>query len=161
MFTIAGGAIAAAAATWQMGDLSVPPMLLVYFVIYFIFGYLMFSAMYAAVGASANSDQEAQQMQMVILPFIIVPIIMMQMVIRNPGSPAAVGLSLFPLFTPILMFLRISIEPPPFWQIALSIVLLAVTTAGMIWICARIYRVGILMYGKRVTLPELVRWIRA
>ena len=160
MFSAAGGAMGAAAAAWEL-DLSVPPMLLVYFVIYFIFGYLMFSAMYAAVGACANSDQEAQQLQMVILPFIIVPIIMMQMVIRSPSSPQVMWLSLFPLFTPILMFLRISIEPPPFWQIALSIVLLAATTAGMIWICARIYRVGILMYGKRVTLPEMLRWIRA
>jgi ABC-2 type transport system permease protein len=73
----------------------------------------------------------------------------------------AVGMSLFPLFTPIMMFLRICLEPPPFWQIALSIALLAATTAAMIWMCARIYRIGILMYGKRVTLPEIVRWIQA
>jgi ABC-2 type transport system permease protein len=160
MFTAAGGAMGAAAAAWEL-DLSIPPMLLVYFVIFFIFGYLMFSSMYAAVGACSNSDQEAQQLQMVILPFILVPIIMMQMVVRNPSSPAAVWMSMFPLFTPILMFLRISIEPPPFWQIGLSIVLLMATTAFMIWMCARIYRVGILMYGKRVTLPEIARWIRA
>jgi ABC-2 type transport system permease protein len=160
MFSAAGGALGAAAAAWEL-DLSIPPMLLVYFVIFFIFGYLMFSSMYAAVGACSNSDQEAQQLQMVILPFILVPIIMMQMVVRNPSSPPAVWMSLFPLFTPILMFLRISIEPPPFWQIGLSIVLLMATTAFMIWMCARIYRIGILMYGKRVTLPEIVRWLRA
>jgi ABC-2 type transport system permease protein len=160
MFGVAGGTLAAAAATWEL-DLSIPTSLLVYFVIYFIFGYLMFSAMYAAVGASSNSDQEAQQLQMAILPFIIVPMASMQMVIRNPSGPVAVGMSLFPLFSPILMFLRICTEPPPVWQIALSFVLLAATTAGLVWMCARIYRVGILMYGKRATLPELIRWIRA
>jgi len=160
MFGAAGGAMAAAAANWNLGEISIPASLLVYFVIFFIFGYLMFAAMYAAVGACANSDQEAQQLQMVILPFIIIPIVMMQMVLRSPSSPMAVGMSLFPLFTPIMMFLRICIEPPPLWQIALSIALLAASTAGMIWICARIYRVGILMYGKRVTLPEMLRWIR-
>ncbi len=160
MFALAAGPTVAAAAG-KLDDLSVPPMLVVYFAIYFLLGYLLFSTMYAAVGASANSDQEAQQMQMIILPFIIVPMVMMSMVMRSPSSPVAVGMSLFPLFTPILMFLRITIQPPPFWQIALSIVLLAATNAGMIWMCARIYRVGILMYGKRVTLPELVRWIRA
>ncbi len=155
--TVAAYGLAAASA--QIGDISVPPMLYVYFLIYFILGYLLFSSMYAAVGASANSDQEAQQMQMVILPFIIVPVMLLQMIIRNPSSPTAVAMSLIPFFTPLLMFLRISVQTPPVWQIALSIALLAGTTAGMIWICARIYRVGILMYGKRVTLPELVRWI--
>src|ERR1022692_2226710 len=86
MFALAAGP-AVAAAAGKLDDLSVPPMLLVYFAIYFLLGYLLFSTMYAAVGASANSDQEAQQMQMVILPFIIVPMVMMSMVMRSPDSP--------------------------------------------------------------------------
>jgi len=160
MFSAAGGYISMAAAKFELGSLSVPPSLLVYFAIFFVLGYLLFSSMYAAVGAASNSDQEAQQMQLLILPFILVPIISMNMVIRNPSGAAAQGMSLFPLFTPILMFMRICVEAPPFPEIALSIALLALTTMGMMWLCGRIYRVGILMYGKRPTLPELVRWIQ-
>jgi len=84
----------------------------------------------------------------------------MNMVMRSPSSPVSVATSLFPFFTPILMFLRITVEQPPAWQLGLSIVIMIATIAAMMWICSRIYRVGILMYGKRPTLPEIIRWIR-
>ncbi len=81
-------------------------------------------------------------------------------VVNSPDSTLAVIASLIPLFTPFLMLLRIAIKTPPAWQIALGYVLTLALCAGMIWLCARIYRVGILMYGKRPTLKEIWRWVR-
>jgi ABC-2 type transport system permease protein len=81
-------------------------------------------------------------------------------VIKNPSGTLAVVLSLIPFFSPILMYLRIAVQMPPMWQIALSIVIMIATTAFLTWIVAKIYRVGILMYGKKPTIPELVRWLR-
>jgi ABC-2 type transport system permease protein len=160
MFLASGGALGAMAIKADLGDISVSPLLMVFFVTYFVLGYMLYSAMFAALGAAVNSEQEAQQLQMVVVWMLIVPIMLMNLVMRNPSSPVVVACSLFPFFTPILMFLRITVQQPPAWQLALSIVLMVATTAGVMWICARIYRVGILMYGKRPTLPELIRWIR-
>jgi ABC-2 type transport system permease protein len=81
-------------------------------------------------------------------------------VIKNPNGGLATGLSLFPFFSPILMYLRITIQPPPAWQIALSIVIMIATIIVMVWLVSKIYRVGILMYGKKPTIPEIVRWLR-
>ena len=144
----------------QLGDLSVTPLMLIFFVVFFLLGYLLYSAMFAALGAAVNNEQEAQQLQILIVQFLILPVLLQQMVLRNPSSPWSVGLSLFPFFTPMLMFLRITVQTPPAWQIALSVVMLAATIVVVMWACARIYRIGILMYGKRPTLPELWRWMR-
>jgi ABC-2 type transport system permease protein len=81
-------------------------------------------------------------------------------VLRSPDSTLSVALSLFPMATPLLMFLRITVLTPPAWQIALSIVLTLLTIGFVTWASARVYRVGILMYGKRPTFPELLRWVR-
>jgi ABC-2 type transport system permease protein len=85
---------------------------------------------------------------------------MMGPVMRAPDSPVAVWTSMVPFFSPVLMYVRIAVQPPPVWQIALSLVLLVVTIAGILILCARIYRIGILMYGKRPTLPEIVKWLK-
>ena len=79
---------------------------------------------------------------------------------RNPDGMASTILSLVPFFTPVLMFLRIGLQIPPWWQIALSIVLMLGTILGSVWLAAKIYRVGVLMYGKRPTIPELIKWLR-
>jgi ABC-2 type transport system permease protein len=134
--------------------------LLVYPTIYFVLGYLLYASLYAAVGAAASSDQDAQQLQWPITLPLIFSFLMFSMVVRDPNSRAAVLLSEVPFFSPILMVLRIAAETPPFWQIGLSIVLLALTTVGAVYFSARIYRVGILMYGKRPSLIELLRWLR-
>jgi ABC-2 type transport system permease protein len=91
---------------------------------------------------------------------IIFSIVMATPVLQHPNSPLAFWASLFPFFTPILMFVRIMAETPPMWQILLSIVLMLLTTWGLLSLSSRIYRVGILMYGKRPTLPELRKWLR-
>jgi ABC-2 type transport system permease protein len=91
---------------------------------------------------------------------MIVSMMCLPIILRNPDGPLAVGLSLFPMSTPLLMFLRITLAPPPLWQIALSIALTLLTLAFVIWAAARVYRTGILMYGKRPTFPEILRWVR-
>jgi len=139
---------------------SLPINVVVFFVVFFILGFLFFATMYAAVGAMVNSDQEAQQVQMPLIMFLVVPILIMVYIIGNPDSTAAFVLSMIPFFSPIIMFMRISVLTPPTWEVALSILILVLSILGMIWLTGKIYRVGILMYGKRPTLPELVKWIR-
>jgi ABC-2 type transport system permease protein len=134
--------------------------LLPLFLAYFVFGFFMYSGIYAAVGAMCNSDEEAQQAQWPVVMLLIVPIIMVTNVIEDPHSAMATGLSLFPLFTPILMWGRISGGGVPAWEIALSFVLMIGALFAIAWVAGRIYRVGILMAGKRPTLPELWRWVR-
>jgi ABC-2 type transport system permease protein len=112
------------------------------------------------VGAVITSEQEGQQLQFIILLPLILAVFMMGPVMRAPDSPIAMWSSMVPFFSPILMYVRIAIQPPPAWQIALSLLLLVATIAGILVLCARIYRIGILMYGKRPTLPEIVKWLK-
>jgi len=91
---------------------------------------------------------------------IIIPMVISSTVLRNPDSVFSTVMSLIPIFSPILMFLRITIKQPPWWQIGLSIVLLVATIIGIAWLAAKIYRIGVLMYGKRPTLPELAKWLK-
>jgi ABC-2 type transport system permease protein len=131
-----------------------------FFVLFFVLGYFLYSILYAGVGAMVNSDQEGQQFAIPIGLFIVVPIMMMTYIITNPSSQTAVIMSLVPFFAPILMLARIAVETPPFWQIAACLALMVATILGLIWVVGRIYRVGILMHGKRPTLPEIIKWIR-
>jgi ABC-2 type transport system permease protein len=134
--------------------------MLALFVVFFVFGFFMYSGLYAAVGAMCNTDEEAQQAQFPIIMLLVVPIVMVMSVIENPMSPLSTGLSLFPLFTPILMWARVAGGGVPGWQIALSIVLMVLAVFVIAWVAGRIYKVGILMAGKRPTLPELWRWVK-
>ncbi|MBD3413013.1 MAG: hypothetical protein GF421_01105 [Candidatus Aminicenantes bacterium] len=139
---------------------SIPPYVFVYFVVFFILGYFLFATLYAAVGSTVNSEKEAQQLGTPLTMMLVIPILLMMFVMRSPDSTLSVVLSLFPFFSPILMLLRICILVPPFIQIFGSIALLIGTTVGMVWLAGKIYRVGLLMYGKRPSLPEIVKWIR-
>ncbi|MBW3534639.1 MAG: ABC transporter permease [Gemmatimonadetes bacterium] len=130
------------------------------FLVFFLGGYFIYSALYAAVGAMCNSDEEAQQAQLPLMLLLVVPIIAVVGVIESPNSPLAVGLSLVPFFSPVLMFARAAAGAAPAWQVALSLALMAATVPAVAWVGGRIYRVGILMTGKRPTLPELWRWVR-
>ncbi len=151
---------AVVAAKPYLADLQIPTMVFVFFPIFFLLGYMLYSCMYAAVGAMVNSEEEAQQLQWpVMLPIIACSAFAME-AIRHPNSPLAFWLSQFPLTSPILMFVRIAVQQPPMWQILLSITILIATIYGAVVLCCRIYRVGILIYGKRPTLPEILRWIK-
>jgi ABC-2 type transport system permease protein len=147
----------------KLQDLNLPTIsfgTLGFFVLFFVLGYFLYSILYAGVGAMVNSDQEGQQFAIPIGLFIVVPILMMTYIITNPSSQTAVIMSLVPFFAPIIMLARIAVETPPFWQIAACLVLMVATILGLIWVVGRIYRIGILMYGKRPTLPEIIKWIK-
>jgi ABC-2 type transport system permease protein len=138
----------------------VPPAVLVHFLLHFLLGFFLYAAMYAAIGAATNSVQEAQPLTGIVVPFLIAPVLFMMPVINDPDSTLAVVLSLVPPFTPLLMLLRIAVKSPPLWQILLGYALTTAFVLGLMAVCARVYRVGILMYGKRPTFAELGRWIR-
>jgi ABC-2 type transport system permease protein len=137
------------------------PMLLIYFVVFFLLGYVLYSTLCAAVGSMVNSDQEAQQMQFLVMMPMILAVIFITNIFTHPDSSIAVFGSLFPFTAPLVMFARIAISgDTPVWQIGLSIGLMIATIYAMVWLCARIYRVGILMYGKKPNLPEILKWIK-
>jgi ABC-2 type transport system permease protein len=131
-----------------------------FFVLYFIFGFLLYSSMAAALGAMTNSEQELQQLNM----FLVLPLafcmVMLAPTVRAPDSTLAQVISLIPFCSPLLMNFRTALTSVPAWQIILSVVLMSITIGVVIWISSRIYRVGILMYGKRPNLPEIMRWLR-
>jgi ABC-2 type transport system permease protein len=129
------------------------------FIFYFLGGYLIYSSIYAAIGAAVDSETDTQQFMMPVLMPLMIAIYVGFSVIENPHGPIALGFSLFPLTSPIVMLMRIPFGVP-WWQIALSMALLLVTFIGIVWFAAKIYRVGILMYGKKPTYKELYKWLK-
>jgi ABC-2 type transport system permease protein len=140
--------------------IKISPDIFFYFIIFFIVGFFTFSTLYAAVGAMCSDMQDAQALSAPITLLVILPFIISFMVIRDPTSEAAQILSFLPFFTPLIMFLRILLIDPPSWEILLSLLINILTIILITWVAGKIYRVGILMYGKRPTLPEIIRWIR-
>jgi len=140
--------------------LHLPPVLLIYLVVFFLAGYFLYASLYAAAGAIVSTDEEAHQAQMPLTLLIVGSFLLFNVVLNDPNSTLSVVLSITPFLSPILMTLRVAIQPPPFWQIALSLALSILTTLWVIRFSAKIYRVGILMYGKRPSLRELRRWLR-
>ena len=136
------------------------PVLLAAFPIFFLLGFFLYAALYAAIGSAVNTIQEAQNFILPVMLPIILAMVCWPVVMRAPDSTLSTILSLIPFMTPILMFLRMSVQMPPVWQIALSVVLTSLTIALVIWVAGRIYRVGILMYGKPPNFPEMLRWVR-
>lgn len=129
------------------------------FLIYFLAGYLLYSALFAAVGSAIGDDLgEGQSLTLPISLPVIMAVYISINVAQNPDSPLAVFSSLFPLFSPIVMPARLAAEPP-LWQIGLSLLILLATTIFLVWLSGRIYRVGILMYGKKASFKELAKWV--
>lgn len=138
----------------------VPISWLIYFVIFFILGYFLFATLYAMVGAMVSSEEDAQQAQMPVTLVIILPMLLFGMVMANPDSPVSIVLSMIPFFAPTLMMMRIAMVNPPMYQVIGSMAIMVITIIGVVWLVAKIYRVGILMYGKRPSIAELGKWIR-
>jgi ABC-2 type transport system permease protein len=133
---------------------------IVYFVIFFLLGYILYSSVAAALGAMTSSEQELQQMNIfLMLPLIACSVIIFRVVTDSDGLIAK-AFSFFPFCTPLIMYVRIAVRQPPMWQIALSIAEMVLTIYAILWIASRIYRVGILMYGKKPNLPEILRWLK-
>ena len=134
-------------------------LILFVFVIYFLLGYLFYSAMYAAIGSAVDNETETQQFTL----FAILPMMLgfygSITIMNNPDGPMSFWLSMIPFTSPIAMLARIPFDVPV-WELVLSIVILLVSTLGMVFIASKIYRVGILMYGNKVTLKELWKWLK-
>ncbi len=129
------------------------------FIIYFLGGYLLYGALFGAVGAAVDDQTDTQQFMFPItMPLILSYIVGVSVILRNPDGPVAFWMSMFPLTSPIAMVIRLPFGVP-MWQLALSIFLLILGFLGAVWVAARIYRVGILMYGKKVTYRELGKWM--
>jgi ABC-2 type transport system permease protein len=138
----------------------IPVSLVVAFVYFFLVGYFMYSTIFAAIGSAVDQESDAAQLQSPIVFIVVTPMLFMPAVTSNPDSTLATILSLIPFFSPILMTVRIAATNVPLWEIAASVVLTSGTVIGLIWIAAKIYRVGILMYGKKPKLKDLIKWVR-
>lgn len=138
----------------------IPPVFFLYFFLFFILGYFIYATVYALVGSIVTTTQEGGQLAMPVLFMLIIGFYFAFPVIRSPNSSLAFWVSMFPFFSPITMLVRIVTQTPPLWQIALSLAIGYATVIFLMWLAARIYRIGMLMYGKRATIPEVMRWIR-
>jgi ABC-2 type transport system permease protein len=137
-----------------------PLVFFVYFFLFFVMGYFIYSTIYVLVGSMVTTTQEGGQMAMPIVFLLMAGLYMAFPVIRAPNSSFAFWVSMVPFFAPITMMVRIVSQQPPFWQIALSFGIGCVTVVGLLWLASRIYRIGMLMYGKKATIPEVIRWVR-
>jgi ABC-2 type transport system permease protein len=140
-------------------------MLVFFFLVYFILGYLIYASIYAAIGAAVDNETDTQQFIFpIILPLMLAIYVGFFSVFSNPHGPIAVGFSIFPLTSPIVMLMRlpggIGEGGVPLWQLLLSILLLVLTFLAIVYLAAKIYRVGILMYGKKPTYKELFKWLK-
>ena len=134
--------------------------MVILFVVFYLLGYLLYSAMFAAVGAAFNGLDEAQQWNFLMLSPLIVSSMMMMPTVTEPNSTLVTVISMVPFCSPLLMYLRIVVGPPPIWQIIAALTILIATIVAVWQVAARIYRVGILMYGKKPTLHEIVKWLK-
>lgn len=142
-----------------LGTLSaISPWLVVGFVFYFISGYLLYASLFAAIGSAVDQEQDVQQLSMPVTLLIVIPILFIGNIISAPDGTLATSLSMFPLFTPILMIVRAAATTVPLWQLVVSTIMVIVTFFGAVWVAARIYRVGILSYGKKPSLKDVVKW---
>jgi ABC-2 type transport system permease protein len=139
---------------------TIPPLLLTFFVVYFVLGFLLYGTLYAGIGAAFDTEQEAQNFQVMVTMMLVIPLVLMMQVLNQPDSTLSVALSLFPFFTPMLMFLRLTLTPVPAVQLAASVVIMLAAIIVCTWLVAKIYRVGILMHGSKPKFKDLMRWIK-
>lgn len=146
------------------------PWILVYFVIYLVLGFLLYSAIFALLGSIVNNEKEAQNFIFPIVMFLILPVPLGMYILQQPNALVPTVLSYIPLFTPTMMVMRLNILLPglpeynffsgPILQANITVLILSAAVIGMIWLTAKVFRVGILMYGKRPTLPEIIKWVK-
>ncbi|NCC74642.1 MAG: ABC transporter permease, partial [Sphingobacteriia bacterium] len=135
------------------------PVMLISFIFYFLGGYLLYASMFAAIGAAVDNETDTQQFMLPITVPIILALVMMPSVIENPSGSLAIWLSMIPFTSPISMMMRIPFGVP-YIELVISAIILVFTFVGMTWAAGKIYRTGILMYGKKVSYKELWKWIR-
>jgi ABC-2 type transport system permease protein len=138
----------------------VPLVHFVYFGLFFLLGYFIYSTIYALIGSMVTTAQEGGQLSMPVVLFPLIGFYLFLPVSRSPDSSFAFWVSMFPFFSPMTMLVRIVTQTPPLWQIVLSLLLGFGTVALVTWLAARIYRVGMLMAGKKASIPEVIRWVK-
>jgi ABC-2 type transport system permease protein len=153
-----GGAAMAGAFADALPSLSLTTALAL--LLFFVLGFIFYSSLFAAVGAMVNSQEDVQQASMPVMLLLVSSVIFMTPIMTNPGSSLARTMSLLPFSAPILMPLRMTLIPVPWYEVVGSLVGVALACLAAIWVSARIYRVGLLMYGKRPNFRELSRWVR-
>ncbi len=139
---------------------SISPLMILYFLIFFLLGFFIYASIFALIGSMVTTVQEGGQFAFPPIMLMLIGFYFSFAVVRDPNSTLSFWVSIAPFFAPITMPVRILSETPPFWQIGLSFLINAVTIAGLIWLASRVYRIGMLMYGKRATIPEVWKWIR-
>ena len=157
---LSGSALASALGFANASIPTVPMSTIAYFVLFFLLGYFFYASIYTAIGAPFNTDQEAQQLSMLPTLMIVSIWAFWGLIVNNPNSTLVTVLSLIPPLTPMVMFFRVTLAPVPAWQVLLAVAIMIASIVGMSWLAGKIYRVGILMYGKKPTVPEILRWLR-
>jgi ABC-2 type transport system permease protein len=139
---------------------TITPLMIVYFLIFFLLGFFIYASVFALIGSMVTTVQEGGQFAFPPIMIMLIGFYFCFAVVRDPNSSLSFWVSIAPFFAPITMPVRILSDMPPFWQIGLSFIVNAAAISGLIWIASRVYRVGMLMYGKRATIPEVWKWIR-
>lgn len=154
------GATMMASSGYDIPIPSISPLMIGLFFVYFLLGFFIYASIFALIGSMVTTVQEGGQFSFPPIMLLLIGFYLSFAVMRDPNSELSFWVSIAPFFAPITMPVRILAETPPFWQIGLSILINAAAIAGLVWIASRVYRVGMLMYGKRATLPEVWKWIR-
>ena len=134
--------------------------LIFYFIFYFLGGYLLYGSFFACIGSAVDNESDTHQMVLPITIPLILSIVMIEAIIRNPDGSLALWMSIFPLSSPIAMMIRLPFEGVEYWELLLSMSLLILSFLIATWLSSRIYRIGILMYGKKNSFKELIKWIK-
>ena len=150
----------AAASGLEISLPSISPLMVVYFLLFFLLGFFIYATIYALIGSMVTTMQEGGQYALPPVLLLLVGLYFCFAVVRDPNSTFAFWVSIAPFFAPIVMPVRVLAEMPPFWQIALAVLLNGGMIVGVTWIASKVYRVGMLMYGKKATIPEVLKWIR-
>ncbi len=141
--------------------LAVTPAILGWLVVFFLLAFFLYSSLYAGLGAASEDEQHLGQLAWPVILFLVIPMVMISPILSAPNSGLVTGLSFFPLTGAVVMFLRILVGPPPMWQVWLGIGLQAVTIVAVLVVSAKVFRIGILMTGRRFRIGEILRWLRA
>ncbi len=153
-------AYGATAAAGLLANLQLEPSVFGWMLVFYVLGFLLYAAVFSVVGSICSTEQDAQQLQGLITLPMILPIMFLMLIIQNPNGVFSVVLSIVPVTSPMVMLARIVLFDPPAWQVGASLAVLAASIYGAIAFSARVFRVGILMTGKRPGLGEVVRWYR-
>jgi len=147
--------------TQLLGSLPViTPLMFLYFLIFFLLGFFIYASIFALIGSMVTSVQEGGQFAFPPVMILLIGFYFSFAVVRDPNSDLSFWVSIAPFFAPITMPVRILAETPPFWQILLAFMINGLAIAGLVWLTSRVYRIGMLMYGKRATIPEVWKWVR-